>query len=58
VPFIAERLHNLTFDEVFEHKLLQDHIMSELADLSNLIDYIANKMSSDYPTKYGEETKG
>ena len=34
-------------------------IMDELGDLSNIIDYIATKMTINYPTKYhSEETKG
>jgi hypothetical protein len=35
-----------------------DEIMTELADLSNFIDYIATKIITGYPTKYEPSKQG
>lgn len=39
--------------------IFNDEILEELADISNIIDYIATKITVNYPTKYNsKEVRG
>ena len=55
----------LEFSKVFElylespdNELIADKLISEIADLSNILDYISSKIVMKYPDKYNEEVKG
>lgn len=55
----SENPYDIIVDYIPESQFYcNDSIMDELADLSNIIDYIATKMIVNYPTKYEPEKQG